>query len=134
MATTKEQEAQPLPYPSYQSGPMQPQSAMPPASGPIPPTIPAPMSTAAQSTVCVQSTVIFGEFSTAMQCPHCQNTINTRISHQVGLLTWLVAGGICLFGGFLGCCLIPFCLDFCLDVVHSCPTCNHQLGVYQRLH
>ncbi|XP_038055103.1 lipopolysaccharide-induced tumor necrosis factor-alpha factor homolog [Patiria miniata] len=135
MSSEKQYEDQPPPYPDgSQPGPMQPQSLMPPGPVPAPQAAPAHQVNVMPGPVCVQSTVCYGEYSMAIQCPHCHNTVNTRITHQTGLLTWLVAGGIFLVGGFLGCCLIPFCVDFCLDVVHSCPNCNQQLGVYQRLH
>ena len=38
----------------------------------------------------------------------------------LGTLTWLSAGAICLFGCWLGCCLIPFAIDGCKDVEHYC--------------
>ena len=34
---------------------------------------------------------------------------------------------------WLGCCLIPFCLDGCKDVIHSCPNCHARLGSYRRM-
>ena len=34
---------------------------------------------------------------------------------------------------FLGCCLIPFCIDSCKDAVHTCPCCGQVVGRYQRL-
>ena len=34
---------------------------------------------------------------------------------------------------WLGCCLIPFCLDGCKDVIHCCPNCHARLGSFRRM-
>jgi len=31
------------------------------------------------------------------------------------------------------CCFIPFCIDGCKDVTHTCPNCQHVVGHYNRL-
>ncbi|CAG5103941.1 Similar to Litaf: Lipopolysaccharide-induced tumor necrosis factor-alpha factor homolog (Mus musculus) [Cotesia congregata] len=33
---------------------------------------------------------------------------------------------------FLGCCLIPCCIDECMDVHHTCPNCKAYLGRHGR--
>lgn len=38
-----------------------------------------------------------------------------------------------IFGSFFGCCLIPFCLDDCKDVLHRCPHCERFLGRFERM-
>lgn len=38
-----------------------------------------------------------------------------------------------LYRLWLGCCLIPFCVDGCKDVVHSCPNCRHTIGKFNRM-
>lgn len=75
----------------------------------------------------------FGESPVSMVCPHCQTHIITCTTYQDGTLTWLAAGALCLLGCWLGCCLIPFCLDGCKDVIHSCPNCHARLGSYRRM-
>lgn len=32
----------------------------------------------------------------------------------------------------LGCCLIPCCIDECMDVHHNCPNCKAYLGRFRR--
>ncbi|VDP78390.1 unnamed protein product [Echinostoma caproni] len=37
------------------------------------------------------------------------------------------------FRCFFGCCLIPFCVNTCKDVVHKCPSCGQRIGSYRRI-
>ncbi|XP_077991164.1 LITAF domain-containing protein-like [Glandiceps talaboti] len=90
------------------------------------------------ATVVVQPTgvTVFGnayrDYPVHQQCPHCHQNITTRIEYQDGWIVWLSAGVICLVGGWLGCCLIPFCINSIKDVNHYCPACNNFLGKYNR--
>ncbi|KAJ8251517.1 hypothetical protein GJAV_G00222200 [Gymnothorax javanicus] len=72
------------------------------------------------------------EVPSQTQCPHCHQLVVSRTSYQSGLLTWLICGGLAIVGCW-PCCLIPFCVDACQDVVHHCPSCNKPLFVYRRL-
>ncbi|XP_042248034.1 cell death-inducing p53-target protein 1-like [Thunnus albacares] len=82
-------------------------------------------------------TVLQGEMfqTTPVQtvCPHCQQAIITRISHDVGLMNTL----FCLFCFFvgcdLGCCLIPCLIDDLKDVTHTCPYCKGYIYTYKRI-
>ncbi|TNN69457.1 Lipopolysaccharide-induced tumor necrosis factor-alpha factor [Liparis tanakae] len=67
-----------------------------------------------------------------MTCPHCGNTVVTQVEHTSGLLTWLVCGVLGIFL-FWPCCFIPFCVDSCQDVKHTCPICNNVVHIHKRM-
>lgn len=120
----------PAGYPAY------PQQGPPPQGGVMPPPGPGyqavPVVTS-QTQIVVASQVRYGQNPMTVQCPHCQQTVTTSLGTQTGMLTWLSAGLICLFGCWAGCCLIPFCIPDLQDVTHQCPNCHKHLGTYQRL-
>ncbi|XP_059737525.1 lITAF domain-containing protein isoform X3 [Bos taurus] len=66
-------------------------------------------------------------------CPYCMNRIVTVTTPVPGVLTWLLCTGIFVAGCFLGCCLVPFCVDSLMDVRHTCPVCRQELFLYKRL-
>lgn len=74
----------------------------------------------------------FGQYPTAMQCPFCRATITTSLNYTEGTMVWLLAGVLC-FVGCWPCCLIPFCVDDCKDVQHSCPNCHRAVGTFRRM-
>ncbi|XP_039223840.1 lipopolysaccharide-induced tumor necrosis factor-alpha factor isoform X1 [Crotalus tigris] len=84
-------------------------------------------------TVYIPGPLVFLEHPMQIHCPACNQMIVTRISYQPGALAWLSCGGLALVGCWLGCCLIPFCVDAMQDVQHFCPCCNAFLGVHKRL-
>uniref|UniRef100_A0AAQ4Q937 LITAF domain-containing protein n=1 Tax=Gasterosteus aculeatus aculeatus TaxID=481459 RepID=A0AAQ4Q937_GASAC len=65
-------------------------------------------------------------------CPNCRNTGMTQLRYINGMLTWLICGVVGIFG-FLPCMCIPFCVNSCKDVEHSCPSCGHVLHVHRRM-
>ncbi|XP_062581066.1 cell death-inducing p53-target protein 1 homolog isoform X1 [Saccostrea cucullata] len=75
----------------------------------------------------------FREHPVRTKCPACQAEILTSTSYETGTFAWVIALVLCLFGLWLGCCLIPFCVDGCKDVVHSCPNCRHTIGKFNRM-
>ncbi|KAM6905569.1 cell death-inducing p53-target protein 1 [Xenentodon cancila] len=94
-------------------------------------TVLAPPGTA--TTVTVLQGEIFQTSPVQTVCPHCQQAIVTRISHDVGLMNTL----FCLFCFFvgcdLGCCLIPCLIDDLKDVTHTCPNCKGYIYTYKRI-
>ncbi len=55
--------------------------------------------------------LLYGDMPIQCICPNCHQPIVTRVEKKAGLVPWLVCTGIFLVGGWLGCCLIPFCID-----------------------
>lgn len=87
-------------------------------------------------TVVVQQPMIvnqvFRESPVRMQCPACRADIVTALNYDTGMLAWILCGVMFIFGFWL-CCFIPFCVDACKDVTHTCPNCQHVVGKYSRL-
>lgn len=119
-------DGKPLVQPAGQ--PMMHQPMMAPPGGYI-----AGQPVAAASTVVVVQQHMFRQLPVNTVCPHCHQNIITSTNAEAGGLTWLLCAGICLFGFWLGCCLIPFCIDDCQDIRHSCPNCKNTIHVFRRL-
>jgi len=81
-----------------------------------------------QTTVIIQQPR-FGTQPVLVQCPYCHQQAMTKVEHESGLGTWLICGGMCLFGLSLGCCLIPFCINDLKDARHKCPNCKRTIHV-----
>lgn len=129
-------------YPPPVYGPTQPGYPPPPPGYPSTtayPTQPGYPATTTTTTIIQQPTHVavsamsFGESPVAMSCPNCKLNIVTATSYVTGTLTWLACLGLCVIGCDAGCCLIPFCFDPLKDVVHICPSCCTQLGVFRRM-
>nr|XP_002131750.1 lipopolysaccharide-induced tumor necrosis factor-alpha factor homolog [Ciona intestinalis] len=122
---------QPVP-PGQPGAPMgQPGAPMgPPPAGYVPPP-PGQAYGMPTQTVIIQQQ--FSQAPTACTCPNCHQSVVTRTVAETSMLTWLIAGGIILLGGWIFClCFIPFCIDDLKDVRHQCPNCNHTIHIYKR--
>lgn len=124
---------------AYPQGPPPP-GAYPP--GPSPPGAyppPPPGAYAAQPGLVQGTNVVIvqqpqlGFTPTMTTCPHCHQTVQTTVGYTSGGLTWIAAGVLCLMGCWLGCCLIPFCINDCQDACHSCPNCKKIIANKRRL-
>ncbi|CAF0882384.1 unnamed protein product [Adineta ricciae] len=112
------------PYPAgYPMNPGMPTPNQPPYyNTPVPPPVPI------IQPVRVVQPMGFGHMPQAAQCSACRQQIVTNVRYECGGGTWLFAFLICIFGGVLGCCFIPFCVSSCQDAVHTCPACQAPVG------
>merc|ERR1711971_1395827 len=135
------------PPPPQQGYPPPPQQGFaPPQQGYVPPPqqgyVPPPQQPQQPVVVQVQhnsappvARTRFEKFPMAMTCPHCQANITTATTTRSGGCAWLTGLGILfLSGGFCcPCAFIPCCIDDFKDFIYSCPSCNRELGSFQRL-
>ncbi|ESO06655.1 hypothetical protein HELRODRAFT_64675 [Helobdella robusta] len=84
-------------------------------------------------TVVVGSALQAPEYPYNTTCPSCNAPILTAAEYKSGALTWIICVVLTLVGCFLGCCLIPFCINSTKDVVHTCPRCNIVVGQHKRI-
>ncbi|GAB6029993.1 hypothetical protein CHUAL_005685 [Chamberlinius hualienensis] len=121
-------------YPGYPTYPPQNPSNQPPIGFSEPITSPSqPVVITTTGAPVVVLGVAYGEQSMQVQCGYCRATVFTQTKVKPGGLSWLVFALCCLFGCWLGCCLIPFCVDSMQDVEHYCPNCKAKLGTYSRM-
>lgn len=119
-------------------------SAAPPPSAPpsyaqamggVPPQAPFTQGQipAANAPPTIVTTIVpLGPKTTHMVCPHCQHEINTATKTSPSRTAWIASLIICCLGCPLGCCLIPFCIDDCMNTEHNCPKCKAFLGEYSK--
>ncbi|EKX50483.1 hypothetical protein GUITHDRAFT_151166, partial [Guillardia theta CCMP2712] len=62
-------------------------------------------------------------------CPYCKQEDFSANHYEHTPLSWTSAGILCAMGCWLGCCLIPFCLDNLKNVRHTCPSCGRVVGL-----
>lgn len=80
----------------------------------------------------ITTVVPVGPHSTRMVCSNCRKEITTNINKKPSSMAYISSLLCCVFGCFWGPCLIPFCMDQCLNVEHKCPKCEVYLGQYIR--
>uniref|UniRef100_A0A914CAC7 LITAF domain-containing protein n=1 Tax=Acrobeloides nanus TaxID=290746 RepID=A0A914CAC7_9BILA len=109
----------------------------PPPQFPSPPYPPQPPTQQPQPRIITARTPPFGPFPVEMDCPYCQNHIVTHTTNIAGALPWIILVVCAVLGFFLlipWClCCLPFCIDSCLDVLHTCPSCKRAVGRFSRL-
>ncbi|XP_058805852.1 lipopolysaccharide-induced tumor necrosis factor-alpha factor homolog [Phymastichus coffea] len=66
-----------------------------------------------------------------MTCPYCNATITTRMETEPTTKTHLLCLLMCLFCCW-PCAPCVYCIDSCQAKKHTCPNCNHFLGVYNN--
>lgn len=94
---------------------------------PLPaPVIPPPTTT----TVIVSGSLPVGPKPANMCCPACHRDIRTTTVSESQSCAHIA----CVVLFLLGCCLcscIPYCMDSCKNVRHTCPNCKTYLGMYK---
>ncbi|XP_065051612.1 lipopolysaccharide-induced tumor necrosis factor-alpha factor homolog [Rhopilema esculentum] len=102
-----------------------------------PPQYTAPPGTAATTTTvmvtAVQQQQVNTPFPANITCTNCKANVITEVSYKNGTMTYLMAGGMCLAGLWLGCCFIPFCCNRFKDIIHTCPNCKAIVGFHKRI-
>ena len=69
------------------------------------------------------------KFPQPATCPNCHCQITTTVTKRMGIGPWVLSGGLIIVGCWLGCCLIPFCIDDFKEFEHRCPNCSFVIGV-----
>ena len=66
-------------------------------------------------------------------CEECKKFVTTNVEMEVGTYANLCCCLICLLGGGVLClCYIAYCKDSFLDAVHTCPSCEEEIGTCKR--
>ncbi|KAF9437782.1 hypothetical protein BGZ76_011168 [Entomortierella beljakovae] len=67
-------------------------------------------------------------------CQHCHYVVLTEATPESGSCTYLSILGLFMAGvTSCGCCLLPLCMTSCKDIMHTCPGCHEDIGLYSRL-
>ncbi|XP_077590946.1 lipopolysaccharide-induced tumor necrosis factor-alpha factor homolog isoform X2 [Stigmatopora nigra] len=65
-------------------------------------------------------------------CPACGVAGMPKEERAIGVMTWVVAGALFVFG-LVPCAFIPFCVDSCKDVKYRCASCSHVLRIEKQI-
>ncbi|CAB4401119.1 hypothetical protein RhiirA5_492487 [Rhizophagus irregularis] len=71
------------------------------------------------------------DFPVKTQCPNCNKYVVTHINYKNGTFVYVFAMGLFTFTVVLF--WVPFFMDCCKDVTHSCPNCKSTLGTRRRI-
>ncbi|XP_064644660.1 LITAF domain-containing protein-like [Lineus longissimus] len=115
--------------PPYQQG--YPSEQLPPP--PVSYQAPVVTTTTGTSFVVAAPMTVYREAPVTRTCQHCQAHVTSAVSYTNGMMVWVICGVLAFVGLWIGCCLIPFCLNSCKNVVHTCPNCHQIMGIYDRL-
>jgi lipopolysaccharide-induced tumor necrosis factor-alpha factor len=75
---------------------------------------------------------VLGPTPMILECLMCRATITSITRPRIGGITILWALGSCILIPFIG-FFIPFCINSCKDVEHSCPNCGYIIGCYSQI-
>ncbi|XP_070067978.1 lipopolysaccharide-induced tumor necrosis factor-alpha factor homolog isoform X1 [Drosophila takahashii] len=75
---------------------------------------------------------VLGAVPSMATCPSCGVRRETKIEFEPNTKTHLLAFLICLLGGILCCCCIPYCSDSCQSAKHTCSNCGAYVGTYKN--
>ncbi|GBB96526.1 hypothetical protein RclHR1_27750001 [Rhizophagus clarus] len=71
------------------------------------------------------------DFPVKTQCPNCCKYVVTHVNYKNGTFVYIFAMGLFTFTVVLF--WVPFFMDCCKDVTHSCPNCKCTLGTRRRI-
>ncbi|KAL4472665.1 hypothetical protein ABPG74_018614 [Tetrahymena malaccensis] len=66
---------------------------------------------------------------TTIQCPQCNQVGVTNVRSKMGKGTWCCVALLCFATAILW--VIPFCSENCQDKIHTCPTCQAEVGRHE---
>jgi lipopolysaccharide-induced tumor necrosis factor-alpha factor len=83
---------------------------------------------AGQPIVYAQAPQVLSTKPQVLMCQHCHSEVMSTVRNEPGAVTWLSCLGCVVVGCWLGCCLIPFCVNELQDALHYCSRCGNFLG------
>ncbi|KAK3919823.1 Lipopolysaccharide-induced tumor necrosis factor-alpha factor-like protein [Frankliniella fusca] len=130
-----QQQPLPMPMPMPQGMPMAPYPAQPmPQPAPYYPPGPAPSTEVTVHSIQAAPTIVYttlGKDSTLTVCHKCNKQVMTSTNTSCKCLAHFCCCCLMISGVGLLCSCIPYCLDSCKIVKHSCPNCRATLGTYR---
>ncbi|XP_022197720.1 lipopolysaccharide-induced tumor necrosis factor-alpha factor homolog isoform X2 [Nilaparvata lugens] len=94
--------------------------------------------TSVPSAIIVQNTenivvplAVVGPNQVTTTCPMCRKVIKSSTERTVRLAAHLACMALCLAQCYI-CCCIPYWMDSCYSVHHTCPHCKYFIGTYNK--